>query len=189
MTWLEIGINSCISIFSLQCKCIFYIKALFHMKWCFASKIGSLPLFCLLTSKLCDTNQLLHSKNGGRGIFPMNASSLFMVFVSSMLFPDSGGGLDAPKPSSMLFLNSGFEIAKEPLGRNHIGTVRTSHINWLSWIKIPIKVMLLTTNISIWAKILWNHFGTTRTTCFFQHHFCLKWFHMEPSGNPEKRPF
>ena len=155
------------------------------MKWCFASKIGSLPLFCLLTSKLCDTNQLLHSKNGGRGISPMNASSLFMVFVSSMLFPDSGGGLDAPKPSSMLFLNSGFKITKEPLGRNHIGTVRTSHINWLSWIKIPIKVMLLTTNISIWAKILWNHFGTTRTTCFFQHHFCLKWFHMEPSGNPE----
>ena len=35
------------------------------------------------------------------GIAPMNATSLFMVFWSSMLFPDSG-----------------FEIAEEPLGRN-----------------------------------------------------------------------
>ena len=35
------------------------------------------------------------------GIAPMNATSLFMVFVSSMLFPDSG-----------------FEIAEEPLWRN-----------------------------------------------------------------------
>ena len=50
------------------------------------------------------------------GIPPMNATSLFMVFVSSMLFPDSGG--DAPVPSSMLFPDSGFEIAEEPLGRN-----------------------------------------------------------------------
>ena len=32
MTWLESGINSCISILSLQCKRGFYIKALFHMK-------------------------------------------------------------------------------------------------------------------------------------------------------------
>ena len=40
----------------------------------------------------------------------------FMVFVFSMLFPDSGG--DAPVPSSMLFPDSGFEIAEEPLGRN-----------------------------------------------------------------------
>ena len=50
------------------------------------------------------------------GIAPMNATSLFMVFWSSMLFPDSGG--DAPVPSSMLFPDSGFEIAEEPLGRN-----------------------------------------------------------------------
>ena len=54
------------------------------------------------------------------GIAPMNATSLFMVFWSSMLFPDSGG--DAPVPSSMLFPDSGFEIAEEPLGRNSNGT-------------------------------------------------------------------
>ena len=59
------------------------------------------------------------------GIAPMNATSLFMVFWSSMLFPDSGG--DAPVPSSMLFPDSGFEIAEEPLGRNSNGTLKNVH--------------------------------------------------------------
>ena len=36
-----------------------------------------------------------------------------MVFVSSMLFPDTGGG-DVPVPSSMLFPDSGFEILRGP---------------------------------------------------------------------------
>jgi len=35
-----------------------------------------------------------------------------------MLFPNSGG--DDPLPSSMLFPDSGFEIAQEPLGRNPV---------------------------------------------------------------------
>ena len=35
-----------------------------------------------------------------------------MVFVSSMLFPDTGG--DVPVPSSMLFPDSGFEILRGP---------------------------------------------------------------------------
>ena len=43
------------------------------------------------------------------GIAPMNATSLFMVFWSSMLFPDSGG--DAPVPSSMLL-----KLPRNPLG-------------------------------------------------------------------------
>ena len=60
------------------------------------------------------------------GIAPMNATSLFMVFWSSMLFPDSGG--DASVPSSMLFLDSGFEIAEEPLGRNSNGTFMYTYI-------------------------------------------------------------
>ena len=52
------------------------------------------------------------------GIAPMNATSLFMVFWSMVCcFPTQGRG-DAPVPSSMLFPDSGFEIAEEPLGRN-----------------------------------------------------------------------
>jgi len=58
----------------------------------------------------------LHFELGGSGIPPMNATSLFMKFVSSMLFPNSGG--EAPVPSSMLFPDSEFEVTKEPLGRN-----------------------------------------------------------------------
>ena len=48
----------------------------------------------------------------------MKVTSLFMVLVSSMLFPDSGG--EAPVPSSKLFPDSGFDIAEEPLGRNPV---------------------------------------------------------------------
>ena len=42
-----------------------------------------------------------------------------LVLVSSILFPDSGGG-ECPAPSSMLFHDSGFEITEEPLGRNPV---------------------------------------------------------------------
>ena len=70
------------------------------------------------STALCNLYFKVNVELRPHGIAPMNATSLFMVFWSSMLFPDSGG--DAPVPSSMLFPDSGFEIAEKPLGRNPV---------------------------------------------------------------------
>ena len=48
----------------------------------------------------------------------INATSLFLVFCSSMPFPDLGGGMPSV-PSCMLFPDSELEFDEKSLGRNH----------------------------------------------------------------------
>ena len=61
---------------------------------------------------LVDTPRV-YSQDISRTISVRYLGSIFCQVVSSMLVPNSGGG-DTPVPSSMLFPDSGFEIADPP---------------------------------------------------------------------------